>query len=636
MSLRCWWLCAVLSVSSLAVAEDFDVKAHYTKSEHQIVMRDGVQLYTVIYSPKINGPGSTSKKYPMLMQRTPYSAGPYGAEEFKKPSSMAPGAGFLEAGYIFVFQDGRGTYKSEGEWVNLKPMRTRKSDTDESTDAYDTIDWLVKHVPNNNGRVGQWGISHPGWYTVMSMVEPHPALKAASPQATTFDPFVGDDDHHNGAFAMMGLEWWYMMSHVSRQGREILKPDVLKSPLPPLSFTTPWAYEMYLNLPPLSEVNERALGGKMTHIWQNIVDHPNYDEFWERLNVRKTLRNVKVPVLNVMGWFDSPDPYGAEATYRAIEEQNPRNKSVLVAGPWEHGGWVRTGGKLGDIRFDSNTGEYFQKNVVFPFFEYHLRGVGQWSPPEALAFETGGNRWHEFDQWPPRAATGKNLYFHADGRLSFSAPQEGGNANDSYLSDPAKPVPYTSVIERKASPGYMVGDQRYAYARPDVLTYQTEVLTEDMTIAGPIPAQLFASTTGTDSDWFVKLIDVYPDDFPQDEKDPQSAPMGGYQMMVGFEVMRGKYRNSFAKPEAMVPDQVTPIRFEIRDKFHTFKKGHRIMVQVQSSFFPAIDRNPQIFTDIYRAQPEQYQKAMQKVYRSAQSPSHVVLPVIPAGALGKP
>ena len=624
-----WLLWAAACIAAPAGAEEFDVKAHYEKSEHQIVMRDGVKLYTVIYSPR-----DASKKYPILMQRTPYAAGPYGAE-YKSASKLAPSAEFLRAGYIFVFQDGRGTFKSEGEWVNLRPPRTGRSATDESTDTYDTIDWLVKKVPNNNGRVGQWGISHPGWYTVMGMVQPHPALKAASPQATTYDPFIGDDDHHNGAYALTGMEWWYSMSHVSRQGREILEPGVLESPVPPLSFTTPWNYELYLGLPPLSEVNERVLGGRMTHIWQNIIDHPDYDEFWQRLNVRRSLGNVKVPVLNVMGWFDSPDPYGAQATYRAIEELNPRNRSVLVAGPWEHGGWVRAGRKLGDIRFGSNTGEYFQKNVMFPFFEHYLRSAGQWAPPEVLAFETGSNRWHELDQWPPRGVTGRNLYFRAGGGLSFEAPEEGADAGDSYVSDPAKPVPYTSVIERKESAGYMVGDQRYAYARPDVLTYRTEVLTEDVTIAGPIAARLFASTTGTDSDWFVKLIDVYPDDFPQDADDPQGVPMGGYQMMVGFEVMRGKYRESYSKPEPMVPGRVTPIGFEIRDKFHTFRKGHRIMVQVQSSFFPAIDRNPQVFTDIYRARPEQYQKATQVVYRSAQSPSHVVLPVIQAQALAR-
>lgn len=622
----------MLGGSSLAAADEYDVKAHYDKSEHRVAMRDGVELFTVIYRPK-----DQSQKYPFLLVRTPYSAGPYGADEFLPPEKMAPSEEFLRDGYIFVFQDARGTYESEGEWVNLRPVRKEAQGTDETTDTYDSIDWLIENVPGNNGRVGQWGISHPGWYAVMGMVEPHPALKAASPQATTFDAFIGDDDHHNGAFNLMGIEWWHAMSIVSGPDRHELKNAWPKG----IDFGTPWAYEFFLDAGPTDQLNEKYFGGRLTQIWDNIIEHPDYDEFWESRNLRRSLGDIKVPVLNVMGWFDAYDPYGAIATYQAIEEMNPRNESTLVAGPWRHGGWHDDdGSRLGDMQFEAKTSEYYKENIIFPFFQHHLKGEGEWSPAEAIAFETGNNRWHRFAQWPPRSVVEKNIYFHDDGRLAFEAPdEEGKEAYDSYVSDPSRPVPYTHEIRRDRGEEYMTGDQRYAFTRPDVLTYQTDPLEADITIAGPVLAKLFASTSGTDSDWFVKLIDVHPGDArdnnnkndkndEDDGNDSKGVRMGGYQMLLGFEVMRGKYRNSFSKPEPMVSDEVTPVSFSIWDKFHTFRKGHRIMVQVHSSWFPIFDRNPQTFTDIYRARKSDYRKAAQKIYRSNRSPSHLVLPVV--------
>lgn len=610
----------IVAVSSLGAPREFDVKAHYDKSEQMIAMRDGVKLFTAIYSPK-----DRSQQYPLLLVRTPYSAAPYGADAFPSPERMAPSEDFLRDGYIFVFQEGRGTHKSEGEYLDLRPIRTTTEDTDETTDTYDSIDWLVKHVPGNNGRVGQWGISHPGWYTVMGMAQPHPALKAASPQATTFDAFIGDDSHHNGAFNLILLDWAYSMSRATAPDRH-----TSKNPWPGIDFGTPWAYEFFLNAGPTDKLNEKYFGGRLTRVWEDVLAHPDYDEFWERRNVRKALAHVTAPVLNVMGWFDAWDPYGAMATYQAIEELNPKNQSTLVAGPWSHGGWRRTDGSiLGDVHFGSKTSEYFQQQIVFPFFQYHLKGKGAWSPAEAIVFETGANQWRQLAQWPPSKVVKKNIYFHDDGRLTFEAPDaRGSQGYDSYVSDPSRPIPFTQEIRADRGANHMTADQRYAFTRPDVLTYRSETLAADITIAGPVLVNLFASTSGTDSDWFVKLIDVYPGDAPDNENAPKGVKIGGYQMLLGFNVMRGKYRNSLSKPEPMVADKVTPISFNILDRFHTFKKGHRIMVQVHSSWFPLFDRNPQTFTNIYRAQKSDYQKATQRVYRSNQSQSHLVLPIV--------
>jgi len=601
-----------------------DLSANYDKTQLMITMRDGIKLFTTIYSPKDH-----SQKYPILMLRTPYSSAPYELTEFPPVSpplerAFAPSADFVRAGYIFVFQDARGTYHSEGTWDNLKPIRTDPKATDESTDAYDTIDWLVKNVPNNNGRVGQWGISHPGWYTVMGLVEPHPALKAASPQATTFDPFKGDDRHRNGAYIPLTIDWVHRMSSISGPDRE----KYVATPYKDIDYGTPWNYEFFLNAGPVSKINESHYGGELALIWQD-VDHPTYDAYWKSLNVRRSLVNIHTPVLNVMGWFDSQDPYGTMATFHTIKESSPLNDTSLVIGPWSHAGWLKTdGSRLGDIDFGSGTSAYYQKNIVFPFFEYYLKDKGGWSPNQIFAFETGNNQWHQPSQWPPKGVVSENLYLAEHGTLSFAKPSGSKTLSDSYISDPFHPVPYTSEIRADRGIEHMTEDQRYASTRPDVLAYQTDVLKSDVTIAGPIPVHIVCSTTGTDSDWIVKLIDVYPDNAPDNPKASHDVKMGGYQMLLGFQVMRGKFRDSLSQPQPMVPGKPTSINLVIDDKYHTFKVGHRIMVQIQSSYFPYFDRNPQTFTNIYKADDSVYRVATQKVYHSTAMSSYVALPVL--------
>jgi len=596
---------------------EFDVKGHYSKSEYQIPMRDGVNLHTVVYSPK-----DESQKYPILMVRTPYSAGPPGPDDFLATNRMAPSDEFLEDGYIFVFQDVRGTFNSEGEWISLRPVRKDENGIDETTDTYDTIEWLVSNIRGNNGRVGQWGISYPAWYTVMGMIDAHPALKAVSPQATTFDAFLGDDFHDNGTFIVMASEWCYSMSLVTGPNRAELNGTWPA----PIDHGTPWAYEFYLNAGPTDELNEKHYKGRMTQVWQDLIDHPDYDEYWKSRNVARLLGHVKIPVLNVAGWFDSPDPSGAVATYRTIEEMNPDNSSTLVVGPWRHGGWRGdNGSKWGDVEFGERTSEYFQKQIIFPFFQYYLKNLGNWSPAEVIVFETGNNRWHKLEQWPPANIVRRKIYFRAGESLSFDEPSENGeNSVDSFISDPANPVPFSPLIRMNQIVfNAYAGDQRFASTRPDVLTYQTEVLEKDITIAGAVRVNLYASTSGTDSDWIVKLIDVYPND----AEDNGDVEMGGYQMLLAIEAMRGKYRNNFSTPEPMSPGEITPISFDMSDRFHTFKKGHRLMVHVQSSWFPVFDRNPHKFTNIYRAKEGDYQRATQKIYRSPEFPSHLVIPV---------
>ena len=598
--------------------EEYDVRAYYDKSEVMIAMRDGVKLFTAIYSPK-----DRSKDYPILFYRTPYSIEPYG-EEHRPAEKLAPALEMLEEGYIFVLQDIRGTYKSEGEFEVIRAIREDRKDPlaiDESTDNYDSIEWLINNVEGHNGRVGQWGISYSGWTTLQGMIEPHPALKASSPQASPSDMFIGDDWHHNGAFRLTYAFAW--MNHTAQER----DTPTAKGP-EPFDYGTSWGYEFFLNAGPTSELNQKYFKGQVP-AWEDFINHPNYDEFWQRRNALQYLGNIKHPVLNVAGWFDAEDFYGPISIYQEIEKRNPDNQSTFVSGPWRHGGWVRDDGScLGDIQFGAKTSEYYQKHIVSPFFRYHLKGEGEWNPKEAIVFETGGNRWHRFDQWPPANNKTKNLYFQADGKLSFDRPKAQKSAADDYISDPNKPVPFTSDFTA-GWPGHtwMIEDQRSTSARTDVLVYQTEVLEEDITIAGPILVNLFASTSGTDADFFVKLVDVFPGDTPDPDPNPTGARMGGYQMLVGVETMRAKYRDDYSNPEPMTPNEVTPISFNIWDKFHTFKRGHRIMVQVHSSWFPAYDRNPQQFMDIYHATKNDYNKATQKIYRSAKTPSHLVLPI---------
>lgn len=605
--------------------EEYDLKAHYVKSEHMIPMRDGVKLFTIVYSPR-----DPSENNPILIHRTPYSSAPYGPEEFRK--SLGPSIDFAKEGFIFVYQDVRGKFKSEGDFVVMRPIipakRTNR-DADESTDMYDTIEWLLAHIPNHNGRVGQWGISYPGSQVVWGMIDSHPALKASSPQAPAIDMFIGDDFHHNGAFRLMYTFSWLSGSARIRSGSTDARGR-------PFDYGTPDGYRFFLQAGSLSRINEQYFRNQVP-TWNEYMEHPDYDEYWHRQNPLRFLRNIRHAVLVVAGWFDAEDFYGPLETYRTIEKHNPSNQCSIVIGPWLHGGWASMAGdSLGEILFGSRTSEYYRKEVELPFFLYHLKGRGESRLPEALVFETGLNQWKSYDSWPPRAAEARSLYLHAGGRLEFAPPSTTASVGfDSFLSDPSKPVPFSSEIRTTQGHLWMIEDQRFAATRPDVLVYETDELSEDITIAGDITASLFVSTTGTDADWIVKLIDVYPGNAP----DPPSSTgdrgslrlrdrPGHFQMLLAGEVFRSKYRNSYSRPEPLVPDRPTKIEFSLRDRYHRFRKGHRIMVQVQSTWFPVIDRNPQKFMNIYQARDAEFQRATHKVYRSGSRLSSVKVHVV--------
>jgi putative CocE/NonD family hydrolase len=582
----------------------------FSETRAMIQMRDGVRLHTVIFVPK-NAP----PPLPFLIMRTPY-----GAPSSPGPLMSASYKELVDEGYIFVYQDIRGRYKSEGQFVMQRPPRDKRDPRaiDESTDAYDTVEWLLASIPGHNGRAGLMGISYGGWLTAMAMLDPHPAVKAVSPQASPADMYLGDDFHHNGAFRLSyGFEYAAMME-TSKENASF-------------RFDAFDKYEWYLRLGPLSTVNEKYLLGKIP-TWNDYVAHPNYDAFWQKQAMAPYLTRVTVPTLNVAGWWDQEDFYGPQKIYETLEPLDRGEMSFFVAGPWNHGGWMQTdGSSLGQIKFGGNTSKYFREKIQAPFFAHYLKDKPGWNVPEAVTFETGTNAWQVYDEWPPRNLTeDRGLYFQANGRLSFEAPvTEDDRAFDSYVSDPSRPVPYRPrPIEATYDPRgsgwrtWLVGDQRFVHLRPDVLSWETEPLAEDITVTGRIVARLFASTTGTDSDWIVKLIDVYPEDVPAD------PAMGGYQLMISNEVFRGRFRSSFEKPEALVPDRVTDFTIDLHGADHRFLAGHKIMVQVQSTWFPLIDRNPQTFVEnIFLAKASDYRPATQRVFRSKVHPSHIVLPV---------
>ena len=510
--------------------------------------------------------------------------------------------------------------------------RPSRGTPNESTDTFDTIDWLVKNIPNNNGRVGQWGISWAGWEVSMGMIDAHPALKASSPQAPPQDQFFGDDYHSGGAYQLMyGFNW------MSTNARARTAPS--ERPVERFDYGTPDGYQFFLDLG--AAANAQKYFADTVPTWNDHMSHPTYDEYWQARNVPKDLDNVNHPVLIVASWFDAQDFHGPFRMYRALKEKNPANLTTLVVGPWTHGGWARgDGDTLGNIRFNSRTAAHYRAEIELPFFNFHLKdkgpsklgpyggGDGRLNLPAAIVFETGGNRWHDLAEWPAKNARARNLYLQADGKLSFTAPSADSDARDSYVSDPRKPVPYTAETTTIEGHVFMVEDQRFVAGRPDVLVYQTEPLAEDLTIAGPIEVTLNLATTGTDGDWVVKLIDVYPGDAPDPSPNPQNIRMGGFQMLLAGDIMRGKFRNSMSAPEAMVPNQPVKLQFGLGDKYHTFLKRHRVMIQVQSSWFPMFDRNPQTFVDIYHAKPADYMKAEHTVFRSASRPTFVTLPVL--------
>ena len=587
--------------SALLTAQAFDVKANYLKYEYQIPMRDGAKLFTSVYVPR-----DTTVAWPILLTRTPYSARPYGTENY--PPRLGPGPNWAkEQPYIYVTQDVRGRYRSEGHFVHMTPHKVNKGpkDVDESTDTWDTIDWLVKNVRPNNGRVGLWGISYSGFFTAAGMIDAHPALKAASPQAPQADWFAGDDTRHNGAFFLTST--FNFMYACGRRG-EGTSMGCQKG----FDFGTDDGYKFFLEMGPLKNAEEKYFKGQSPG-WTEFMEHGNYDKFWQDRNILPHLKNIKPAVLTVGGLYDANNYYGALHVFESIEKQSPGTENMIVIGPWSHGQWaVNDGSKLGGLTFGSKTGDEFQATIIVPFFNYYLKGTGDRLRAKAFVYETGANRWHQLDSWPPKQAVSRAIYLDAGGTLSSQAPTRPGK--DEYVSDPANPVPFVGKKSTDMDPDYMAQDQRFVTGRADVLFYQGQPLTDEMTVAGPVSPTLFVASSGTDGDWIVKVIDVHPD---------------GFQELVRGDVVRAKFRNSFEKPEAMVPGKVTQLDFTMPDVYHTFKKGHRMMVQVSSSWFPLVDRNPQKFVDIYKATEADFQKATVQVHRAGAQASRITFSVLP-------
>lgn len=615
-----WLVVVLLFAGSPLFAQQSDsayVRQNYTKIERSIPMRDGVKLFTSIYIPKDKG-----KKYPFMINRTPYTVSPYGEDKYK--TTLGPSPLFLREGFIFVYQDVRGKWMSEGTFVDVRPHidQKKEKDIDESSDTYDTIDWLLKNIPENNGKAGIYGISYPGFYSTAALPGAHEALKAVSPQAPVTDWFMGDDFHHNGAFFLSDAFSFY-------SGFGVPRPKPITPDQGPRSFEYPIKdnYRFYLSIGALKNVKKRYFGDSIK-FWNDLMTHGTYDKFWKKMDIRPHLTAVKPAVLVVGGFFDAEDAYGALHTYQAIEKQNPGATNSLVMGPWFHGGWSRsTGESFGDIDFGQPTSTWYEKNLEFPFFMHYLKDAPDPKIAEANIFITGSNEWKKFETWPPKDTENKILYFQADGKLSFNKPTSTNSYNQ-YESDPNNPVPYQDGVQERRTREYMIDDQRFASRRPDVKVFQTDLLTEDLTLTGPMMANLFVSTSGTDADYVVKLIDVYPEDAKAMQPNPKNILMGGYQMLVRGEVMRGKFRNSFEKPEPFIPGKVTKVSYSLPDIAHTFKKGHRIMIQVQNSWFPLVDRNPQKFTDIYHASDSDFKKAIHRIYHDKVNTSSVTVTVL--------
>lgn len=612
----------------LLVAEALDtdaavahaIREHYTKYEYRIPMRDGAKLFTVAYVPK-----DAAHTYPIMLQRTPYSVAPYGIDNYpdgknaRQVRRFAPSAAFIREGYVFAHQDVRGRLMSEGTFVDVRPHATKKGEIDESTDAWDTIDWLVKNVPSNNGRVGAWGISYPGFYAAQAAVDAHPALKAVSPQAPVTDWFMGDDFHHNGALFIADAFDFYASFGKPR-------PKPTKKTVWGFDHDVADVYDYFLAMGPAANAHAKYVESGITDgipFWNEMMSHPTRDDFWKARDPRPFYKNVKPAVLTVGGWFDAEDCFGALETYRAFERQSPGSENTLVMGPWSHGGWARTdGNRHGDVTFGQKTSVHYREEIELPFFRRHLKGKGTsgaaGAATEAFVFETGTNVWQTYSAWPPRDAKKATLHFHANGKLGATspAPAEDESGFDAYVSDPAKPVPYRAKHGPQIDSDYMSDDQRFAARRPDVVVFQTGELDGDVAFAGPLEAKLYVSTTGTDADFVVKLVDAYPQDHADPDPNPGGVHMGGYQQLVRGEVMRGKFRNSFEKPEPFEPGKPVLVRFTLPDVAHTFRAGHRIMVQVQSSWFPLVERNPQTFTDITKAKEADFRAATHRLYRA--------------------
>ncbi len=615
----------ILCVSVVFAQNEQDsawIRDNYTKLEQYIPMRDGIKLFTSIYIPN-----DKSEKHPVLMMRTPYSSSPYG-KDFSTRLWSGHWRYYARENYIIIVQDVRGKWMSEGEFADVRPFNKNKTGnaTDEASDTYDAIDWVVKNLPNNNGNVGIFGISYPGFYATMAAASNHPALKAVSPQAPVTDWFMGDDFHHNGAFFPMDGFSFY-----SSFGKPRPAPTTLGSQ--GFDFPNRDNYKFYLEntLPKLMQYMKDSV-----QFWKDMYAHPDYDDWWKARDARRAMYNIKPAMLVVGGLFDAEDCYGAWNLYKAIEKQNPSTNNKIVMGPWSHGQWAGPDGtQLGNVKFGTNTSQWYQNNVELPFFNHYLKGKGDDAQlSEATIFFTGENKWRKLDQWPPKESQPRDIYFAANGALAWVLQPTSGGFSE-YISDPSHPVPYTEDVHFRRTREYMTDDQRFASRRPDVLTFKTFPLEEDLTLAGPVIANLKVSITGTDADFVVKVIDVFPDDFKYDG-DPQqtgrtaggSYPMEGYQMLVRGEIMRGKFRNSFETPIAFKPGKIETVKFELPDIAHTFKKGHRLMIQVQSSWFPLADRNPQKFMNIYEATETDFQKATIRIYHDSANPSTIYLPIL--------
>jgi putative CocE/NonD family hydrolase len=592
------------------------LKKKYDKKEIYITMRDGVRLFTSVYTPK-----NSSVSHPILLNRTPYNIEPGGQDSFN--FFMQGYSRYVDEEYIMVFQDVRGRYMSEGVFEDIRPVipvKKSNKDIDETTDTWDTVDWLIKNVQNNNGNVGIFGISYPGFYSTMGIINAHPAVKAVSPQAPVTAWFSGDDFHHNGAFFLLDcFPFYYSFGQPHR--------SLSRKGSPAFKWPVPDNYDFFLSLGAIKNIGPKYFGDSIK-FWNDLFAHPDYDDFWKARDPRQYLKNVRPAVMTVGGWFDAEDLYGALNTYEAIETQNPSAvNNYIVMGPWSHSQWaVGKAFSLGNIVWGMDVNEKFADHEV-KFFNRFLKNEGNEEIAEATIFITGTNEWRNFATWPPMNIVEKRLYFHPAEAASFTAPA-GQNSFDEYVSDPWNPVPYTEDVHTGRPAEYMTDDQRFASRRPDVMVYQTAILTEDITLTGPLTADLFVSTTGTDADYIVKLIDVFPPDTRATEDQDIRVPLGGYQMLVRGEVMRGKYRNSLEKPEPFVPGKVTEVKYEIPDVAHTFKKGHRIMVQVQNSWFPLVDRNPQKFVNIYKCDDTDFQKATQRIYHDSSYSSHLRINVL--------
>lgn len=611
-------ICCFVTLQSSAQDQRNFVKENYTKTDTLIRMRDGVKLYTVIYIPK-----DQSQAYPFLIERTPYSAGPYSSRNF--PQRVGPNEGLMKEKYIFVYQDVRGRYMSEGTNLEVTPYianKKNKTDIDEGSDTYDTVDWLLKNVPHNNGRAGLSGISYPGFYATACLPGAHPAIKAVSPQAPVTDEFIGDDANHNGAFFLLDN-----FSFMNYFGAERSGPVEDYSGLV-FSEDIKDAYQFHLKMGNIKNTNSEKYYNHKSVLWDEYLQHDTYDAFWKARNIRTHLKNISIPVLVVGGWFDAEDLFGALHTYEAIEKQSPANNNRLVMGPWTHGAWASPSWtKFATHNFGSNTSKYFQDSLETTFFNFYLKDKGTFTASEATVFETGSNQWKNYENWPPKNSTTVSYFFNEKQQLSLKKPVSK-NKYEEYISDPNQPVPYTNGVFSGRNNEYMAEDQRFAAIRPDVIYFKTDELDEDLTLAGRISVDLLVSTTGTDADFIVKLIDVLPDTASTPKDGSNSLSMAGLQRLVRAEVMRGKFRNSYETPSAFVPNKIAEVKFDLNDVAHTFKKGHKIMVQVQSSWFPLVDRNPQKFMRIPEASNSDFKKATIRIYHDAVNASKIVLPVL--------